>query len=431
MKKLKLTRNPYLFFSPFLLFFIILGYLDGSKTVTGYIMGSHLFTGDEGRYYEFAHNLLNGFYSPPAPNINLWNGPGFPIIIMPLVALDLPWIYTAIMNAFFYYLSIVFLFKAMACLIPFNKAIIFSLFWAFCWGTYPNLPRLYTEIFVFFLSSLFILFIVKSFITKERKYIYLAGFIFGYIVLSKIIFGYALLALFLGSFILWIIQKKNSNYRISMSIMLVAFITVLPYLIYTYNLTGKFFYFGNSGGMSLYWMSTPYENEYGDWNNEYFTAARSDSSHSTTRLKLTHQKDIDEVRKYTGVAKDDEYKKIAINNIKSHPKKYFKNIRSNISRSLFDFPYSYRYQGPLNKILYYSVLFTLMLFSFILIIVNWFKIEFLIRFIFVFVIIFLGYSSLVSMSNRLFEVMVPFLIFIISYVINKSLTVKIKFDQTQ
>lgn len=76
MKNFKLIRNPFLLFSPFLLFFVVIGYLDGSKTVTGYIMDNHLFTGDEGRYYTFAQNLLNGFYSPPAPNIDLWGGPG-------------------------------------------------------------------------------------------------------------------------------------------------------------------------------------------------------------------------------------------------------------------------------------------------------------------------------------------------------------------
>jgi hypothetical protein len=42
---------------------------------------------DECRYISFAENLLNGFYSPPSPNINLWSGPGFPIILMPLVSL--------------------------------------------------------------------------------------------------------------------------------------------------------------------------------------------------------------------------------------------------------------------------------------------------------------------------------------------------------
>ena len=42
---------------------------------------------DECRYISFAENLLNGFYSPSAPNINLWSGPGFPIILMPLVSL--------------------------------------------------------------------------------------------------------------------------------------------------------------------------------------------------------------------------------------------------------------------------------------------------------------------------------------------------------
>ena len=37
-----------------------------------------------------------------------------------------------------------------------------------------------------------------------------------------------------------------------------ALVWCLPYLAHTYSLTGRWFYWGSSGGMSLYWMSTPY-----------------------------------------------------------------------------------------------------------------------------------------------------------------------------
>ena len=34
---------------------------------------------------------------------------------------------------------------------------------------------------------------------------------------------------------------------------------------YTYSITGKFFFMADSGGSSLYSMSSPFENEHGDW----------------------------------------------------------------------------------------------------------------------------------------------------------------------
>jgi len=53
-----LGLNPYLLFLP-LLFLYIAIVLIFSKDV---------FQGDEGRYIGFAKNLIQGFYSPPAPN---------------------------------------------------------------------------------------------------------------------------------------------------------------------------------------------------------------------------------------------------------------------------------------------------------------------------------------------------------------------------
>ena len=420
MRNFKLTRNPYLLFSPFLILFIVLVlklHTDGMR-------------GDEGGYIMFAQNLLHGFYSPPAPDIDLWWGPGYPILLTPFVALHLPLICITLMNAVFQYLSIVLLFKAMLQFIEFRKALLFSLFWAFCYSSYYYIYSILTETFTIFLISLLLLFLVNAFNNRINKYIYLSGFILGYIALTKVIFGYVLLLLFLGSVLLWIKNRKANNYKKSALIMLIAFITVMPYLIYTHNLTGRLFYWGNSGGMSLYWMSTPYENEYGSWDSESFTANSIDANiaGTTALLKLNHQKDLDDVLKYKGVQKDDAYKKIAINNIKTHPKKYIKNIIANISNLLFGFPGTYTYQRPLLKIWYFSILYSLMIFCFIPTIINWRKISYCIRFLFVFAFIYLGISSLVSGGNRQFVIIVPVLLFWIAYIINKSMTIKIKFD---
>ena len=41
-----------------------------------------------------------------------------------------------------------------------------------------------------------------------------------------------------------------------------------PYLFYTYHLTGKHFYWANSGGLGLYWMASPDPNDFGSWFSE-------------------------------------------------------------------------------------------------------------------------------------------------------------------
>lgn len=116
MRTARLMRNPYILFSPFLLLFMI--YVS--------LFHTDLMEGDEGGYIELAKNLLNGFYSPPPPDINLWWGPGYPILLMPFVFLKLPLICITLLNTIFQYLSIVFLFKALIKIVDFNKALLFS-----------------------------------------------------------------------------------------------------------------------------------------------------------------------------------------------------------------------------------------------------------------------------------------------------------------
>jgi len=421
MRKLMLVRNPFLLFSPFLVLFILL------------VLKQHadVMEGDESGYIYFAKNLLQGFYSPPAPDINLWWGPGYPILLMPFIALGLPLICITMMNAIFQYFSFILLFKAIVQFVDFRKALLFSLFWAFCYSSYQYLAMILTESFTIFLISVFIFSIVKVFDNRINKYLFISGFILGYIALTKVIFGYVILFLLLVSLLLWIKKRNILNYRRSASIMLIALATVMPYLLYTYNLTGRIFYWGNSGGMSLYWMSTPFENEYGSWYNESLTtkSINSDNAGTTALLRLNHQKDIDKVMKHVGVQKDDEYKKIEINNIKTHPKKYMKNIFANISNMLFGVPNTYSYERPILKIWYFSILYTLMIFCVIPTIINWRKIPFSIRFLLVFAFIYLGGSSIVSVYNRQFLIIVPVLIFWIAYIINKSWHIKIKFDK--
>jgi len=421
MRNFKLTRNPFLLFSPFLVFFILLVIKQHTDAMEG----------DESGYLYFANNLLQGFYSPPAPDINLWWGPGYPILLMPFVALGLPLICITLMNAVFQYLSIVFLFKALVHFMDYRKSLLFSLFWAFCYSSYQYISLIITESFTIFLVSLLIFSIVNAFNKYMNLYLYLSGFILGYIALTKVIFGYVILILLLGSVLMWIKNRNVKNYRISVLIMLLAIATTMPYLLYTYNLTGRILYWGNSGGMSLYWMSTPFENEYGSWYNESLTtkSINTDIKGTTTALlRLNHQKDIDEVLKYKGVQKEDKYKKIAINNIKTHPKKYITNIIANISNMLFGFPNTYTFERPILKIWYFSILYTLMLFCSIPTIINWRKISYSIRFLLVFAFIYLGGSSLVSVYNRQFVIIVPLLLFWIAYIIHNSITIKINFE---
>jgi 4-amino-4-deoxy-L-arabinose transferase-like glycosyltransferase len=428
MKKADILSNPYLLFFPFLIIFILWVYISPTDGTFA----------DQGRYLWFAKNLINGFYSPPAPDINLTNGPGYPILLIPFLMLKLPLISITLMNAFFYYFSIIFLFKALKEIVSFGLAIISSLSWASYYIAYQNIPYIHTETFTYLLISILIFSIVKAF-RKESpgtfgKYIILSGFIFGYIVLTKMIFGYVLLFMLAGSGLLWIFNRNNIDYRKGLVISLMALLITAPYLLYTYHMTGKIFYWG-SGNDSLYWMSTPFEGEYGDWKEDLslnpIIYGNYNIHGADSVLRAHHQEDFKEIYKYKGIERDDVYTRLAINNIKSHPLKYAQNIINNIGRLIFHYPFSYAIQRPKTLLVFpiNGILLTLMLFSLVPTFINWRRFPVSIRFLLIFILLYLGGSALVSAILRMFTIAVPVILVWIAYVLQNTLKINLKFNK--
>ena len=107
-----------------------------------------------------------------------------------------------------------------------------------------------------------------------------------------------------------------------------------PYLGYTWSLTGKLFYWGTSGGVSLYWMSTPHKGEFGDWHGGREVL-------DNPSLLTNHGAVFEAVDALGQVDKDDYFKRRALENIRAHPGKYGRNILANVGRMLFSYPFSY------------------------------------------------------------------------------------------
>ncbi|HYM94531.1 MAG TPA: glycosyltransferase family 39 protein [Chitinophagaceae bacterium] len=445
-KEIKISRNPYLLFSPFLLLYILIVLFLHSDTLWG----------DESRYLMYAQNLIHGFYS--GSDSDLSNGPGYPIILTPFIALHLPLLVIKLLNPVFYYFSVVFLFKVLRRIVSFKMTLLFSLFWACYYNAYENMPLLLTETFTIFLVSALMFCLTKAFnekaSKKTNKYIFLSGFLFGYIALTKVIFGYVILFMLIGCVLLWLLNRGFVNYRKALAVVLIAFITTTPYLIYTYNLTGRVFYWSTISGNNLYWMSSPEKNEYGSWladpkfgSDSISSFKENTSTYSGGGLNFknrplhiqgfrdsvrsNHRQDYEEINKYKGlVEQDDAFKRIAIKNIKSHPLKFMENCFSNIGRILFNYPYSYKVQGPetLLRLPFSGIVALLMIFCFIPTLLNWRKIDFSIRFMILFAFIYLGGSVLGSAETRMFTLILPILLFWIAAILKRTIKIRLKFS---
>jgi 4-amino-4-deoxy-L-arabinose transferase-like glycosyltransferase len=408
----KFARTPWILFSPFLFFYAYTIKINKWPTLYG----------DEIRYVEFAHHLIHGFYSPNAPHINLWNGPGYPIVLLPFIALKVPVIYITLLNALYLYLAVVFLYKALKLLTNYKTAVLCSLLLAI----YPNelsvLPILYTEAFTSFLVSSFVYCITLYHVKGKIKYGLLAAFVLGYLTLTKIIFGYVIV-ICLVICLLYALFKKNKAYYLKpVYILLVAFTVTIPYLTYTWQLTGKFFYWGNSGGMSLYWMSTPYEHEYGDWkvpdlsNNQYPTLFKS--AEAVALLKKNHSKELKFILGHKDEVEQDElFKQIAIRNIEKAPLKFIGNYCNNFARMLFNFPYSYAWQDAaiVKNIITGSLILWATVAGIILTGINWRNVVFPVKFLLLITGVYLLLSGALSAYPRQFDVIMPVLLFWMGY----------------
>lgn len=416
----RLSRNPFILFLPFLFIYIcivLLGHKDAME-------------GDEGRYVQYAQNLLNGYYSPPG-EVYLWNGPGYPIILMPFMVMKLPLICSALMNAFFQYLSVVYLFKALRILVKPNLAVFFSIVWGCFYIVFKEMCWLYTESLSNMLVSMFLFYALLAFSEdkKSRAHIWIAAFLLGYLTLTKIIFGYVLLVSIPTLTVLYLFRRISSIKR-ALLIVLAAMLFNLPYLAYTHHLTGKYFYWANSGGMSLYWASTPVKGEFGDWNDDFFKAYCGIDDVQPCNDSLfaaNHKLDYDTIYRYQGIARDEAFRKAGIRNIMHYPLKYFKNCIANAGRFFFGIPYSYSFQRmqTLARIPPGAVAFLLLLFSIGMTMVNFRRIGFEIFFVAGFFALYFAASIAVSTNQRQLELAVPMIILWAAFFVDRCISFRL------
>ena len=385
------------------------------------ILYSNSFWGDESRYIMFANNLLQGFYSP-GDEVYLWNGPGYPIVLVPFVFFELPWLAVKMLNALFLFMAILYFYSALRLYMKERYEMLF----AYLLGIYPpflrHIHQVLTEPFSVFLVCGFLYHFCNAHRKKEnsQSQILIASFYLGYLSLTKIFFGYVILAGLLFYLGLYIINKSVS-FKKSFLIYVLALFLCVPYLFYTYSQTGKIFYWGNAGGLSLYWMSTPYPGELGDW---HMPKVIKDNP----KQFENHKKLFDKLETMPSIQRDDELKRHALENISNNPLKYFTNWIANVGRLLFNYPYSFTEQKLSTFIYIIPNMFIVVIFVFCLFpaVLARRLIPHEIYSLLFFVLIAFGGSSLLSAYNRLFWPLVPLVIFWISFIIINVIRLEIK-----
>jgi 4-amino-4-deoxy-L-arabinose transferase-like glycosyltransferase len=401
--------NIFFRLSPFLLLYLIICISFATNE----------FTGDEERYVQFAHNLLNGFYAPSHTDVFLWNGPGYPLLIASFLFFKLPLLTLKLLNAVLLYVSLIISYQTFNFYSSKKNSLVFTILLGLYFPIFEMIPFLLTETLTWFLISLICFLFIKVYKQKNIswKLILLAALAIAYLAMTKVIFGYVILLMIFASAFMFLLPQFRKSAKKSILVFALSMIFCLPWLIYTYGLTGKVFYWTNSGNMSLYTMSTPYSNELGDWSRE-----------DSLSLNPNHKAFMDSISTLSPLQKDAAYKNAALNNIKNHSKKYFSNWIANIGRLLFSYPYSNKQQSINTYFTFLPDMFIVVIITltFSISIIHYKRFPEGMIFLLLFIFIYLFGCSLVSAYRRMFYITMPFWFLYFSYFFDRIVSIKIR-----
>lgn len=299
--------------------------------------------GDEQTYLQYASNLTHGYYadvdtSPGAPAGYLWHGPGLPALLAPLVALDAP---VRLERALFGPLLL------FAALVAFHRVVDRTLGPRWALGAtvalglyaplYHDLAYLRSEPLALLLVVLALLGAVRYLDSGRRADLLLAGGALGALAMARLEYGWVVLACLALTGAWALARRGRTGPRRALAIAAVATVVCIPWLTYTLALTGRPLYWGNSGGLSLYWMASRHGDELGDWHSPSSVFADSRLAH--------HRPFFAKLRRLDPVDQDRELQEEALELIRDDPAKYGENLVANGSRLLFNFPYSFEPQA--------------------------------------------------------------------------------------
>lgn len=296
--------------------------------------------GDEVPLLAATHRLLHGSYALVGTMDSskfLWHGPGLPALLAPLVALDVPLIALRLTSPLLMFAAVLMFYRLLRLRLSPRGALIGAYALALYVPAYYVLGTLDKDPLALLLSVVSLDATARYVLSGRRRQALLAGLSLGALAMTRLEYG-LVITLTLGAGLGWwlVARLRHRPTRVARRWTLVCALGLLacvPWLTYTYSLTHHFFYWGNSGGISLYWMSSPDPSQLGSWHASHSVFA--DPALAGYRPFFHHLATLGPVRA------DLELRHIALVQAVGHPAKYALNLLANLSRMFFGFPFSF------------------------------------------------------------------------------------------
>jgi 4-amino-4-deoxy-L-arabinose transferase-like glycosyltransferase len=337
-------RRPWALLAPFLVIFVLVPLLapydDNLYDDEGGYVGLARILAHTGHLLTGRDTLVGGGKAPP----NLWFGPGLPVPLAGLVKLHASLTVLRLVGPICLFAALLVFLALLRLFVPARPALLGALAFAFYLPFYSVIAFVHSEPPAVLYVTLVLYGTVRYQREGQLRYLLLAGGSFAALALTRVDYGVILSVLLVAAAAVYAIRRSEHARRLVL-VLALAFVLCVPWLGYTRSVTGHWLYWGSSGALSLYWISSPAADDRGDWHNppDVFRdprlARHKPFFQSLVGLDLNAQNRSLERR--------------AEHNIRAHPFKFARNVVDNISRMWLNWRYSFK--GLSRKGLLYAV----------------------------------------------------------------------------
>jgi 4-amino-4-deoxy-L-arabinose transferase-like glycosyltransferase len=296
---------------------------------------------DETSYLRFAHHLADGYYTHKS-DPDLWFGPGLPLILAPLVLVGAPLEAMRLLGPFMFTLTVLLFYELLRLHVSPRAALAGAAGLGLYLPFYVLLPSLHSEIQAAFFLVLFMYALTRYLREAQLRYFFVAAIALAWLAVTRIVFGWIILFGLAVWLVAWLVRRQRTRLIVA-GLYATALLLCLPWLAYTYSISNNVFYWGSSGGQSLYWMASPYPGQLGDWHSK--GAVFREPELAPDRPEFTRIRGLNQIQADARLRHD------AATLIRDHPGRYARHLAENLSRILFNMPYSFTPQ-KLNTLFY-------------------------------------------------------------------------------
>jgi hypothetical protein len=302
--------------------------------------------GDESHFLSAARRIAEGAYADPTATNGvdfLWHGPGLPGLITPLVQLRVPLTEMRLLGPLLLFAAVVVFYRLLRLRLPRRPALLAAYALGLYAPTYETLPSLHKE-------PLALLLVIVAMDAGTRyarhgrpRHLAVAGLALSGLVMTRLEYGWVVTALAVVTTIWWLRERRTHpgeaiGARRWALVAAAGVVACVPWLFYTYGLTGHLFYWGSSGGLSLYWMAQSGRGQLGQWHavHTVFRDPRLAGYRPFFHyLKSLHPLGADLALRHA-----------AVNAALARPGAYLVNVLANVGRIFFGLPFSFTIPVP-------------------------------------------------------------------------------------